>query len=205
MPRRLAHVGEKREAPAPIDAEPRAAGLEIASGEEAFGPTTPPARPDAHGTRRDWRRRPARSADVRANATRARHMRARRCSRLRLRAPRERRQRGEFLDVAPPSGVKPPRRALAQASARTRRNDAAPRDGSVDLHPRRRIVAAREQRPATPVRASTSAMSALRARAPPPNRRRPGNRRRSYVASRGAHGEASGARVRAALSAAGMA
>src|SRR5205823_1521696 len=38
VPGWIAHVGEKRHAPAPVDAEPRAARLEIASGEKAFSP-----------------------------------------------------------------------------------------------------------------------------------------------------------------------
>ena len=69
--RGIAEVGDRGEAPGARDAHPRAAGLQVAAGEErrVVGPPVRRLRPGARATRRGWRRRPA--AGRRAPATRA--------------------------------------------------------------------------------------------------------------------------------------
>ncbi len=153
-----------------------------------------PARQDARGIRRDWRRPPTGSADGRRTRS--------------ARGTCERERHGGSGFPAParaPSGRRIARRAACRrgvnaaascffaVAARTRRNAAAPRDRGVRFHPRRRVVASGEERSGerrSAPRPRPSARRCARARRRYP--RRSGSRRRSGRACAGSTAARSG-------------
>ena len=102
----------------------------------------------ARGTRRDWRRRRSRNGDGRANAISARHIADWGVPYSRFRAPAQWRQRRELFDMAPTVRRQCQRFVLSRERAEDAPERSGTRDGCVGLHPRRSVVAPREQGPA---------------------------------------------------------